>query len=341
MNPARVPQAPSSFPVMERRAFLAMIPGSLLAAPFAAGAQQARSVWRLGFLAPGLSQDTSRSAVLIQTLQELGYVQNQSLLVERRFAEGRIERLPAMAAELVQLKVDVIFTVSTPGVKAAQSATTTIPIVFVGVSDPVGSGLVLSLARPGANTTGVSTQLLDVNAKELQLLREILPRARRVAVLWNPANQASTASFADSERVAPTLNITIVSVRMAKPTDVDTALAAMMGDRPDAMLVHPGAPMFEVRGHLMEFAASKRLPTISYMREMAVAGGLVTYGPDAAHDTRLAAGYVDKILKGAKPADLPVMQPAKFELVINMRTAKALGLTIPPSLLARADEVIE
>ena len=325
---------------MDRRAFLAGA-ATLLAAPFAAEAQQARSVWRLGFLAPGLSQDTSRSAVLIQTLQELGYVQNQSLLVERRFAEGRVERLPAMAAELVQLKVDVIFTVSTPGVKAAQSATTTIPIVFVGVSDPVGSGLVLSLARPGANTTGVSTQLLDVNAKELQLLKEILPRARRVAVLWNPANQASTASFADSERVAPTLNITIVSVRMANPTDVDTALAAMMGDRPDAMLVHPGAPMFEVRDHLMEFAASKRLPTISYMREMAVAGGLVTYGPDAAHDTRLAAGYVDKILKGAKPADLPVMQPAKFELVINMRTAKALGLTIPPSVLQRADQVIE
>jgi putative ABC transport system substrate-binding protein len=211
--------------------------------------------------------------------------------------------------KLVQLKVDVLFTVSTPGVRAAQSATTTIPIVFVGVSDPVGSGVVLSLARPGGNITGVSTQLLDLNAKELQLLKEILPRARRVAVLWNPANQASTASFADSERVASTLNITIVPVRMANPADVDTALAAMMGDRPDAMLVHPAAPMFEVRGHLMEFAASNRLPTISYIREMAVAGALVTYGPDAAHDTRLAAGYVDKILKGAKPADLPVMQP--------------------------------
>jgi putative ABC transport system substrate-binding protein len=254
---------------------------------------------------------------------------------------GKIERLPAMAAELVQLKVDVIFTVSTPGVRAAQSATTTIPIVFVGVSDPVGSGVVLSLARPGANTTGVSTQLLDLNAKELQLLKEILPRARRVAILWNPANQASTASFADSERVASTLNMTIVPVRMANPADVDTALTAMMRDRPDAMLVHPPAPMFEVRGHLMEFAASNRLPTVSSIREMAVAGGLLTYGPNAAHDTRLAAGYVDKILKGAKPADLPVMQPTKFELVINLSTAKALGLTIPPSLLGRADEVIQ
>ena len=326
---------------MDRRAFIGTLTGGLLAAPLAAEGQQARRVWRLGFLAPGLSQDTSRSSVLMQTLQELGYVQNQSLLVERRFAEGKIERLPAMAAELVQLKVDVIFTVSTPGVKAAQSATTTIPIVFVGVSDPVGSGVVLSLARPSANTTGVSTQLLDVNAKELQLLKEILPRVRRVAVLWNPRNQASAASFADSERVASTLNITIVSVRMANPADVDTALAAMMGDRPDAMLVHAAAPMFEVRGHLMAFAASNRLPTISYMREMAVAGGLVTYGPDAAHDTRLAAGYVDKLLKGAKPADLPVIQPTKFELVINLKTAKALGLTIPPSLLLRADQVIE
>jgi putative ABC transport system substrate-binding protein len=326
---------------VDRRAFIATLAGGLLAAPLAAEAQQPGKVWRLGFLAPGLSQDTSRSSVLMQTLQELGYVQNRSLLVERRFAEGKIERLPTMAAELVQLKVDVIFTVSTPGVKAAQSATTTIPIVFVGVSDPVGSGVVLSLARPSANTTGVSTQLTDLNAKELQLLKEILPRARRVAVLWNPTNQASTASFADSERVASTLNITIVPVRMANPADVDTALAAMMGDRPDAMLVHVAAPMFEVRGHLMEFAATNRLPTISYMREMAVAGGLVTYGPDAAHDTRLAAGYVDKILKGAKPADLPVIQPTQFELVINIKTAKALGLTIPPSLLQRADQVIE
>jgi putative ABC transport system substrate-binding protein len=326
---------------VDRRAFIGTLAGGLLAAPLAAEAQQPGKVWRLGFLAPGLSQDTSRSSVLMQTLQELGYVQNRSLLVERRFAEGKIERLPTMAAELVQLKVDVIFTVSTPGVKAAQSATTTIPIVFVGVSDPVGSGVVLSLARPSANTTGVSTQLTDLNAKELQLLKEILPRARRVAVLWNPTNQASTASFADSERVASTLNITIVPVRMANPADVDTALAAMMGDRPDAMLVHVAAPMFEVRGHLMEFAATNRLPTISYMREMAVAGGLVTYGPDAAHDTRLAAGYVDKILKGAKPADLPVIQPTQFELVINIKTAKALGLTIPPSLLQRADQVIE
>jgi putative ABC transport system substrate-binding protein len=201
--------------------------------------------------------------------------------------------------------------------------------------------VVQSLARPGANITGVSTQLLDLNAKELQLLRETLPQARRVAILWNPANQASTASFADSEQVASTLNMTIVPIRMAKPVDVDSALAAMMRDRPDAMLVHPAAPMFDVRGRLMEFAASNRLPTVSSMREMAVAGALLTYGPDAAHDTRLAAGYIDKILKGAKPADLPVMQPAKFELVINLKTAKALGLTIPPSLLLRADEVIQ
>ena len=326
---------------MDRRAFIGLAAGGLLATLDAAQAQQARSVRRLGFLAPGLPQDTSRSLVLMQTLQELGYVQNQSLLVESRFAEGKIERLPTLAAELIQLKVDVVFAVSTPGVRAAQSATTTIPIVFVGVSDPVGSGLVLSLARPGANTTGVSTQLLDLNAKELQLLKEIVPRARRVAVLWNPTNPASAASFADSERVASTLNITIISVRMANPADVDPGLAAMMGDRPDAMLVHPAAPFFEVRGHVMEFAASNRLPTVSYIREMAVAGGLVTYGPDAAHDTRLAAGYVDKIFKGAKPADLPVLQPAKFELVINLKTAKALGLTIPPSLLQRADLVIQ
>jgi ABC-type uncharacterized transport system substrate-binding protein len=327
--------------MIDRRTFLAGTGAVLLAAPLAADAQQARRVWRLGFLAPGFPQDFSRSPVLMQTLQELGYVENQNLLVERRFAEGKTDRLPVMAAELVQLKVDVIFVISTPGVRAAQSATSTIPIVFVGVGDPVGSGVVLSFARPGSNTTGISTQLLDLNAKELQLLKEILPRARRVAILWNPANQASAASFAESERVAPTLNLTIVSVRLANPADVDTALAAMMRDRPDAMLVHPAAPMFDVRSHLMEFATSNRLPTISFLREMAVAGGLLTYGPDLPHDTRLAAGYIDKILKGAKPADLPVMQPTKFELVINLKTAKALGLTIPPSLLGRADEVIQ
>jgi putative ABC transport system substrate-binding protein len=320
---------------------MAAVVGSLLAAPLAAEGQQARRVWRLGFLAPGSSQDTSRSSVLIQTLQALGYVQNQSLVVERRFAEGKIDRLPALAAELVQVTVDVIFTISTPGVRAAQSVTTMIPIVFVGVSDPVGSGVVLSLSRPGANTTGISTQLLDLNAKILQLLKEFLPRARRVAILWNPDNQASAASFADSQRVASTLNMTMVPVRMANPADVDTALAAMMRERPDAMLVHPAAPMFEARGHLMEFAVANRLPMVSSFREMAVAGALLTYGADAAHDTRLAAGYIDKILKGAKPADLPVLQPTKFELVINLKTAKALGLTIPPSLLARADEVIE
>jgi len=320
---------------------MAAIAGGLLAAPLAAEAQQARKVWRLGILAPGLSEDTSRLSVLMQTLHSLGYVQNQSLLVERRFAEGKIDRLPGLAAELVQLTVDVIFTVSTPGVRAAQSATTTVPIVFVGVGDPVGSGLVLSLSRPGANTTGVSTQLFDLNAKYLQLLKEILPRARRVAILWNPENQASAASFADSQRVAPTLNMTIVPVRMTTPVDVDTALAAMMRDRPDAMFVHPTAPMFEARGYLMEFAVANRLPTVSSFREMAVAGALLTYGADAAHDTRLAAGYIDKILKGAKPADLPVLQPTKFEFVINLKTAKALGLTIPQSLLLRADQVIE
>src|SRR5262249_11865748 len=256
--------------VIDRRTFLAGTGAVLLAAPLAAEGQQARRVWRLGFLAPGSSQDTSRSSVLMQTLQALGYVQNQSLLVERRFAEGKIDRLPALAAELVQLTVDVIFTVSTPGVRAAQSATTTIPIVFVGVGDPVGSGLVLSLSRPGANTTGVSTQLFDLNAKYLQLLKEILPHARRVAILWNPENQASAASFADSQRVAPTLNMTIVPVRMATPADMDTALAAMMRDRPDAMFVHPTAPMFEVRGYLMQFAVANRLPTVSSFREMAV-----------------------------------------------------------------------
>jgi len=313
----------------------------LLVAPLAAEAQQAVKQYRLGFLAPGIPGDISRSSVLVQTLRELGYVEGQNLVVERRYAEGKIHRLPDLAAELVQLKVDVIFTVSTPGVQAAQKATRAIPIVFAGVGDPVGSGVVPSLARPGANVTGVSTQLLDIEGKGLQLLKELIPTARRVAVLWNPANRASAEGLAEAERLAPSLNLKIMPVEIPSPSDVETALAMLARDRPDAALVQPTAPMFELRRRIMEFAALNRVPTVSFLRDMAEAGGLITYGPDSAYHTRLAVRLIDKILRGAKPADLPVEQPTKFELVINLKTAKALGLTIPPSVLGRADEVIQ
>ena len=324
---------------MDRRTFLAGTGAVLLAAPLAAEAQPAGKVWRIGILAPGIPQDPSRSP-LLQPLRDLGYVENQNLVVERRYAEGKIDRLPDLAAELVQLKVDVIFTVSTPGVQAAQKATRTIPIVFFGVSDPVGSGVVLSLARPGANVTGVSTQSLDLPGKGLQLLKEIMPRARRVAVLWNPSNSASAEALAEAERLAPSLNVKIMPVGISSPADAETALEVITRDRPDALQVQATAPMFELRRRIMEFAASNRVPTVSFQREMAEAGGLMSYGPSQVDMYRRVAAYIDKILKGTNPADLPVEQPTKFELVINLKTAKALGLTIPPSVLGRADEVI-
>jgi putative ABC transport system substrate-binding protein len=319
---------------------MGMLAGSLLAAPLAAEAQQAGKVWRIGILAPGVPQDPSRSP-LLQPLRDLGYVENQNLVAERRYAEGKIERLPDLAAELVKLKVDVIFAVSTPGVQAAQKATTTIPIVFFGVSDPIGSGVVPSLARPGTNVTGISTQSLDLPGKGLQLLKELMPRTRRVAVLWNPSNPASAEALAEAERLAPSLSIKVIPVGIRNPAEMEAALGMIERDRPDAVQVQPTAPMFELRRRIMEFAAANRVPSVSFQREMAEAGGLMSYGPSQVDMYRRAAAYVDKILKGTKPADLPVEQPTKFELIINLKTAKALGLTIPPSLLGRADEVIQ
>jgi putative ABC transport system substrate-binding protein len=222
--------------VIDRRTLLAGTGAVLLAAPLAVEAQQAVKLYRLGFLAPGVPGDTSRSAVLVQTLRELGYVEGQNLLLERRYAEGTISRLPDLAAELAQLKVDVIFTVSTPGVQAAQKATRTIPIVFAGVGDPVGSGVVSSIARPGANVTGISTQLGGIEGKGLQLLKELIPGVRRVAVLWNPSNRGSAEGLAETERLAPSLNLKIMPVEIPSPSDVETALALLTRDRPDAAL---------------------------------------------------------------------------------------------------------
>ena len=316
---------------------------SLLAAPFTADAQQASKVWRLGGLNPGLppTEDAWQQSALVLRLRDLGYVEHQNLAFERRYAECRIDRLPDLAAELVQLKVDVIFTITTPGVQAARKATGTIPIVFIAVADPVGSGVVTSLARPGANVTGVSSQLADLAGKQLQLLKELVPRTLRVAVLWNPANVATAQVLRDAEVIAPSLGIRIIPLGMTNPADVTAVFSTLTRDRPDAVLVHPTAPMWELRMRIMEFATTNRLPTMTANREMARAGALMTYGPDFQDQPRQAVRLIDRILKGAKPADLPVEQPTKFELVINLKTARALGLTIPPSLRLRADEIIE
>ncbi len=330
---------------MHRRTFLWTLAGGLLAVPLAAGAQQQRGkVWRLGILSPSVtpSETARRQSPLMQKLGELGYVENQNLVVEYRAAEGKIDRLPGLAVELVQAKVDAIFTASSPGVQAARKATNIIPIVFTGVNDPVGLGLVASLSRPGGNVTGVSTLLSgDLVAKQLQLFKEVVPRLSRVAILWNPANVGSAAALKDAEGVAPSLGVKIVPVAMGTPSDLDPAFSTIVRERAEALAVHPTSPMWEQRMQILDFAVRQRLPALSLAREFAQAGALMTYGPDLADHVRLAAVYLDKIFKGARPADLPIEQPTKFELVINLKTAKALGLTIPQSLLQRADQVIE
>jgi putative ABC transport system substrate-binding protein len=329
---------------MDRRAFIGVLTGGVLAAPLSVNAQPAGKVWRLGILSPSTTpgETARRQSPLMQKLVELGYVENQNVVVEYRAAEGKIDRLPDLAVELVQAKVDAIFTASSPGVQAARKATSVIPIVFTGVNDPVGLGLVASLARPGGNVTGVSTLLAgDLVAKQLQLLKEVIPRLSRIAILWNPTNPGSTEAMKETEVVAPSLGIKIVPVAMETPSDLNPALATIVRERAEALAVHPTAPMWEQRTQILDFAVKKRLPALSFVREFAQAGALMTYGPDLVDHVRLAAVYLDKIFKGARPADLPVLQPTKFELIINLKTSKALGLTISPSLLLRADQVIE
>jgi putative tryptophan/tyrosine transport system substrate-binding protein len=328
---------------MNRRAFIATTT-AILAAPLTAEAQQAAKVWRIGILSPSTtpSETARRQSPLMQKLAELGYVENQNLVVEYRAAEGKIDRLPELAVELVQVKVDAIFTASSPGVQAARKATNVIPIVFTGVNDPVGLGLVASLARPGGNVTGVSTLLGgDLIAKQLQLLKEVIPRVSRIAILWNPTNPGSTAAMKDTEAVAPSLGVKIVPVAAETPRDLNAVFSTIVRERAEALAVHATAPMWEQRTQILGFAVKHRLPALSFVREFAQAGALMTYGPDLADHLRLAAGYLDRIFKGARPADLPVLQATKFELVFNLKTAKALGLTIPPSVLLRADQVIE
>ena len=329
-----------------RRIGLAVILAlSVVLAPLTPAApQQAGKVWHLGVLSPSNtpSEAARRQSPLTQKLNELGYVENRNLLMEYRYADGKIDRLADLAIELVKSNVDAIFTFSTPGVQAARKATGTIPIVFIGINDPVGLGLVASLAHPGGNVTGISTLLTgDLVAKQLQILKEVVPRVSRVATLWNPANPASAMALKETQAIAPALGIRIVPVAMQTPEELEIAVATVLRDRSDALLVHPTAPMVEQRSRILDFALKNRLPTVSGIREFAAAGALMTYGPDLARDVRTAAIYLDKIFKGAKPADLPVEQPTQLELVINMKTAKALGLTIPPSLLLRADEVIQ
>ena len=323
-------------------AIVALVLG-IFAAPFAADAQQPGKVFRIGILGtvPPTTPEVSRIwEALLQGLRDLGYVEGQNIVIERRYSEGRNERLPDLAADLVRLKVDVIVAAGTPPPYAAKRATTTIPIVMTNASDPVGSGLVASLARPGGNITGLSLLSPELAGKQLELLKETVPKVSRVAVLWNPANPVHTLILRQAEVAARSLRLQLQILEARGPNEFDSAFSAMTKERAGALLVLADPMFFGHRTRLADLAAKSRLPSVFLLREHADAGGLMAYGPSTRDNFRRAATYVDKILKGAKPGDLPIEQPTKFELVINLKTAKALGLTIPRSVLGRADEVI-
>jgi len=283
-----------------------------------------------------------RDRRFLQALHGLGYFEGKNILIEYRFAGGKFKRLPGLAAELVRLDVDVIVAVVTQASLAAKAATKTIPVVMLAVSDPVASGLVTSLARPGGNITGTSSQTAEVSGKSLQLLKEVVPKLSRVAVLWNPANAIFQAQLLKAtERAAGVLGLQLREFGARNTDELDRAFTAISKANVGALMVLGDPTLVAHKARIIDFAAKHRLPAIYATENHAEAGGLMTYGPDMAGQFERAAYYVDKILKGAKPAELPVEQPTRFEFAINLKTAKALGLVIPPPLLIRADKVVE
>jgi len=326
--------------VMDRRRFLLTSLAGIFAAPLAAQGQQAGGLHQIGYLS--FSTSSGPLDGFRQGLRELGWVEQQNIAIDYRFAEGRLDRLPDLAAELVRRKVDIIVTVATPAAAAAKNATGTIPIVMVGIGDPVGQGLIASLARPGGNVTGLSFSVgVETYGKGLELLKESVPKLRRVAILSNPANPSQAPAMSNVKAAARSLGLRPQLLEARGPQDFDGAFAAMAKEGAGALLVVADSMFVLHRTRLADLAARSRLPAAHAFRENVEAGALMSYGPSLPDLGRRAATFVDKIFKGAKPADLPVEQPTKFELVINLKTAKALGLPIPPSLLARADQVIE
>ena len=325
---------------MKRREFISLLGGAAAAWPFAARAQQAGKQPTIGFLGAAPSIESQRIAAFVQRLRELGWIDGRNLAIEYRWAEGRNERYTEIAAELVRLKVDVIVTVATPATLAAKQATTVIPIVFLTASDPVGTGLVASLARPGGNVTGLANQISDTTGKKLEFLREVVPGLRRLAIMANVANPAAVLDMGEAQVTGRALGLEVTTSEIRRAEDISPAFDALKG-RADALYLCPDPLMNTNRTQINIFAVRARLPTIYGVRDFVQAGGLMSYAPNLPNQFRRAADFVDKILRGAKPGDIPVEQPTKFELVINLTTAKALGLDVPPTLLARADEVIE
>jgi putative tryptophan/tyrosine transport system substrate-binding protein len=319
--------------------------GCIVVAPLAAGAQPAGKVARVGYLSVNLAAaPPNLHEAFRQGLRDLGYVEGRNVVIEYRDAGGKPERLPTLAAELVALKVDVIMAGSTPNALAAKQATTTIPIVFLSGGDPVRDGLVSSLARPGANMTGLSSLTPERIGKCLELLQQGVPGVSRIAVLWQPGalgERTEKDTLTEAETAARALGVQLKIVEARRPADIDEAFARMVRARANALAVLGTAMFAAERGRVVALAAKNRLPAVYTFRDFVDAGGLMSYGHSQADLNRRAATYVDKILKGAKPADLPVEQPTKFELVINRTTAKTIGLTIPQSVLGRADQIIE
>jgi putative tryptophan/tyrosine transport system substrate-binding protein len=310
---------------------------SLLSTPLATEAQQAGKVWRIGFISVSYARIED---VFFQQLRELGYVEGHNLVVERRYSEGRAERFAEFAAELVRLNLDMIIVTTTPAVLAVQNATQTIPIVQPNSLDPVGAGLAASLARPGGNFTGTTQQAPDTAANRLQWLVEAMPHVATVAVVWNAANPGNAGSWREVQEAARVLGLHVQSREVRGPSDFERIFAEMVRERPDALLLIGDRLTLPHGEEIVHFATQQRLPSMFDRPDLVTAGGLMSYGADEEEQWRLAAVLADKILKGAKPADLPMEQPTKFKFVINLKTAHALGITIPPHLLVFADEVI-
>jgi putative ABC transport system substrate-binding protein len=329
---------------VKRRDLIRLLGGAAAAWPLAARAQQAK-VARLGYLDPARPMDTIATNLRRQFLlgmRDLGYIEGRDFKMEDRNAEGRIDRLPALASELALLPVDIFVVFGDAPIRAAMRVSDRIPIVMTLAADPVGSGFINSLARPGGNVTGMSGLASpDLAGKRVELLKEVIPRAARVAVLWNPSNQAKIAEWKDSQDPARIVGLTLRSFEVRSQEELDGALASIGQNLPDALIVFAESLTIAFRQRIGSFALANRLPMVSELHEFAEAGGVTSYGVSRADLWRRSASYVDKILRGAKPGELPVEQPTKFEMVINLNTAKAIGIEIAPTLLARADEVIE
>ncbi len=332
---------------MKRREFITLLGGAAMSWPLAARAQQAPKIARIGYLVIGsLESPEARNSLeaFREGLYELGYIQGQNIVIEYRAADGKIERLPALAAELARLRLDLIVAAATPAGLAAQQVFTTTPIVVAAMGDPVRDGLVASLARPGGNITGTTFLGPELVPKRLALLREVLPKISRVAVLWHPGafGERTTKNMLNEiAEVAGILGMQLQLVEVRQPNELDHAFSTMARERAEALFQFPSAMLFSERRRIVELAAMHRLPSMFNGREFVQLGGLIAYGVSLSDLGRRSATYVDKILKGAKPSDLPVEQPTKFELFINLKTAKTLGVEIPATVLARADEVIE